>query len=47
MIRDGEPMPYEGRRVVSDHRILVSASRSRSCALLFPFTRPPSSRYRS
>ena len=38
MIRDGEPMPYEGRRVASDHRILVSASRSRSRALLFPLT---------
>lgn len=37
MIRDGEPMPHDGRRVASDYRILVSARRSRPRALLFPF----------
>ena len=36
-MRDGERMPHMGRKVSSDYRILVSASRSRPRAVLYPF----------
>ena len=37
LLRAGEPMPLQGRRVDSDYRILVSRARTRPRALLYPF----------
>ena len=37
LLRAGEPMPTQGRRVASDYRILVSRAKTRPRALLYPF----------
>ena len=37
LLRAGQPMPLQGRRVDSDYRILVSRATTRPRALLYPF----------
>jgi hypothetical protein len=37
LLRDGEPMPMDGKKVVSDYRIMVSRGSTRPRAQLYPF----------
>lgn len=37
LLRDGAPMPMDGKKVVSDYRIMVSRSSTRPRAQLYPF----------
>lgn len=37
LLRDGEPLPMDGKKVVSDYRIMVSRGSTRPRAQLYPF----------